>query len=611
MPIAFVPRALPTTSSLLVLLAVGCRDRDPAATGESTTAVETSAGTGETGEPTTVPQTPELSMPAMDAEDVSVDTELCWTAVDEPGNVRYRVYVDGIELTQGKIGEDGFGETCTGPLALEFDRGYTWSVLAFRPSNPDLASPMSALWGFHTKWDGDSKVLFEDDFATDKGWTMTGKAEGGTWERGNPVPTEYGGTAAQPGDCFGGNDCMFTAQNQDADPEAEDVDAGTVTITSPPFDPSGSKSVTVSFARWFYRSDYDQTGAEFVVELLVPDDTAEGGEVAHVLEKLDNDAASLSAAVWTPVAYSACDVPYVPGTRLRVSVTNPEGLPDEVVEVVEAALDNVVVTGHRVTDDCQTGVGALCNPASPICDEGLLCCAQGVLNEGIFRCAPPVPAIDPANPGEPGAPLTGPLGCDAPDLAIDTTKMQMYFDTVNVGDNECTLLEMCVGGTGIRQLLRFDMYTVNAGSKDLELGVPSNHLDLYHYSACHEHYHFDGYARYALVDDAGEVVSPGHKQAFCLWDGGSWAWPQLQGWDTGSGSDTVYSCFNQGVQVGWYDEYYAELDCQWIDVTDTPPGDYMLRVEVNLPRQDMAVPALVERNYDNNMVEIPVTIPPQ
>jgi hypothetical protein len=210
---------------------------------------------------------------------------------------------------------------------------------------------MSDLWGFHTQWDGDSKVLFEDDFSSDKGWTLTGKSDGGAWERGNPVPTEYGGAPAQPGDCFGGNDCMFTAQNQDADVEADDVDGGTVAITSPPFDPTGSKSVTVSFARWFYRSDYDQTGAEFKVELLVPDDTAEGGEVAHVLEKLDNDAAAQSAAVWTPVAYSACDVPYVPGTRLRVSATNPEGLPDEVVDVVEAALDNVVVSASRGLSD--------------------------------------------------------------------------------------------------------------------------------------------------------------------------------------------------------------------------------------------------------------------
>jgi Lysyl oxidase len=599
-------------SVLVLTLAAACHDdAGNASPGDTSTSggADSSSSSTTLVEPTTVPDTPTLMTPTMDSEDVDVETTLCWNEVDEPGLVRYRVFVDGIELTQGKIGINGFDGPCTTPLSLEFDRPYSWAVMAFRPSDETLASPMSDVWDFRTRWDGDAKVLFEDDFADDKGWTFSGKADDGDWERGNPVPTAFDGHMAQPGDCAGGNDCMFTGQNTDADAEVGDVDNGIVSMTSPAFDPSGSKSVTVSFARWFYRSDYDQTGASLRVELLVPDENAPDGLGVYVLEKLDNDATAQAAAVWTPVAYSACDVPYVPGTKLRVTAENPGGLPEEIVEVVEAALDNVVVTGHKVTDDCQTGVGALCNPSSPICDDGLLCCGQGVLNEGIYRCAEPVAAIDAANPSEYGAPYTGEMGCDAPDLAIDTTQMETVFDTVNVGANECTLLEMCVGGTGVRELLRFDMYTVNAGSKNLELGVPSNHLDLYHFSDCHEHYHFDGYARYALIDDAGEIVAPGHKQAFCLWDGGSWAWPELQGWDTGNGDDTMYSCYNQGVQVGWYDEYYKELDCQWIDVTDVPPGDYKIRIEVNLPRADMAVPALVERDYTNNMVEVPVSIP--
>jgi hypothetical protein len=599
--------------SMFVLGSVAACGGDGAsasADGSSTSAGEgSSSGSTTLVEPTTVPDTPTLMAPSMDSADVEVDTTLCWNEVDAPGTVRYRVFVDDIELSQGKIGVDGFEGPCTTPLALEFDRPYTWSVMAYRPSDETLASPMSETWGFRTRWDGDAKVLFEDDFAMDLGWTISGEAQDGAWERGNPVPTQWNDQAAQPGMCAGGNDCMFTGQNADADAELGDVDAGAVVMTSPEFDPTGSKSVTVSFARWFFRSDYAQTGASLRVELLVPDENAPDGVGVYVLEKLDNDSAAQAAAVWTPVAYSACDVPYVPGTRLRITAVNPDGLPEEIVEIVEAAIDNVTVTGHKVTDDCQTGVGALCNPSDPVCDDGLLCCGQGVLNEGIYRCAAPVPAIDPHNPSAPGEPLTGELGCDAPDLAIDTAQMETVFDEINVGENECTLLEMCVGGTGVRELLRFDMYTVNAGSKDLELGVPSNHLDLYHYSTCHEHYHFDGYARYALVDDDGEIVAPGHKQAFCLWDGGSWAWPELQGWDTGNGDDTIYSCYNQGVQLGWYDEYYKELDCQWIDITDVPAGDYNLRIEVNLPREDMAVPALVERDYDNNMVLVPVTIP--
>ncbi|MCA9697946.1 MAG: hypothetical protein KC431_10515, partial [Myxococcales bacterium] len=46
--------------------------------------------------------------------------------------------------------------------------------------------------------------------------------------------------------------------------------------------------------------------------------------------------------------------------------------------------------------------------------------------------------------------------------------------------------------------------------------------------------------------------------------------------------DGTYTCYNQGLSLGWSDTYGAALDCQWIDVTDVAPGDYTLRMEVNL-----------------------------
>ena len=57
------------------------------------------------------------------------------------------------------------------------------------------------------------------------------------------------------------------------------------------------------------------------------------------------------------------------------------------------------------------------------------------------------------------------------------------------------------------------------------------------------------------------------------------------------------------------DIYDADLPYQWIDVTDVPPGDYPLRVSINQPRPDSAMPLLNERDYINNVVEVPVTLP--
>ncbi|MCA9704807.1 MAG: hypothetical protein KDK70_03020 [Myxococcales bacterium] len=587
----------PSVPLLAALLLAGCPQGPAAGDTEGSTESSSAGSADETSGDDHPPPVPTLAMPANGALEVPIESELCWNPVVDPDGdpVRYRVFVDDNELTEGKLDEEGHAGPCIGPLHFNYDQLYLWQVQAFDPSDPTVESERSEPWSFRTATDGLTATVFEDPFDDDLGWEPGGDAVQGAWTRGNPVPAAWQGVVSQPGECAGGQSCVFTGQNPQGDPQDADVHGGTTTLTSPPFDLDAFAAATVTLSRFMYKSQVTETGTLFRVELLVPDDEATEGYQVFVLEQLEQPGDSTGPTnMWTPTEYAACNVPMAAGSRLRLVATD---LGDG---VLEAAVDSVVVTGHLQGSVCEGGLGAVCDPsASDSCPDDLLCCAQGVVNKGVYRCTEPVPSITYPDPGGPVGTMNGPLGCDAPDLFVEPEGMDPYEQDRFFSEGSCEIYEGCVPAPGFRRLLRFDTRTPNAGSADLVMGVASNHPDLFHYSECHQHYHFDGYAYYDLLDANGTVVATGHKQAFCLLDWSPWAWN-----DFGGG----YTCSDQGISVGWEDVYGSYLDCQYVDITDVPPGDYVLRVAVNLPLPDTAVAPLVERNYDNNVLEVPVTI---
>lgn len=188
-----------------------------------------------------------------------------------------------------------------------------------------------------------------------------------------------------------------------------------------------------------------------------------------------------------------------------------------------------------------------------------------------------------------------------PDLTLNEgrARIDLALRDAEFAENACELdpQEACVGAPGARRLLHFAVETPNVGDADMELGEPDPSNPNFSYSDCHGHYHFEGYAAYRLIDGEGDEIATGRKQAFCLLDVERYVTD-----DPDVARSPKYRCDFQGIQRGWADVYHTNLPCQFIDVTGVPDGAYTLEIELNADRN------LVEKDYDNNLVSIPLDL---
>lgn len=93
-----------------------------------------------------------------------------------------------------------------------------------------------------------------DDFAFANGWTVTGAASAGIWERAVPAGTDNQGAPSNPAndvsvDC---SNKAFVTGNNNANASVDDVDNGATILTSPVFDLTTYNSPSIRYARWFY-----------------------------------------------------------------------------------------------------------------------------------------------------------------------------------------------------------------------------------------------------------------------------------------------------------------------------------------------------------------------
>ena len=188
----------------------------------------------------------------------------------------------------------------------------------------------------------------------------------------------------------------------------------------------------------------------------------------------------------------------------------------------------------------------------------------------------------------------GSVDCpEGPDLVLDQGHLEtsVYLSSI-IADDACLIEEGCLTGYGTRDIVRFSTKIENNGELDYFIGEPVAGSDQFTYDNCHNHYHYDGYAEYLLFDEDGNELPIGFKNGFCVIDLGC-----------EHGGTSQYSCEYMGISAGCYDEYWAELECQWIDITDVADGTYTFVTRVNW---DNAPDALgrKEKNMMNNWAQV-------
>ncbi|EAW77939.1 hCG40821, partial [Homo sapiens] len=205
----------------------------------------------------------------------------------------------------------------------------------------------------------------------------------------------------------------------------------------------------------------------------------------------------------------------------------------------------------------------------------------------------------PTSPGRATRSTAAAKSCPSglPDLVPDPNYVQAstYVQRAHLYSLRCAAEEKCLASTAyapeatdydVRVLLRFPQRVKNQGTADF---LPNRPRHTWEWHSCHQHYHsMDEFSHYDLLDAAtGKKVAEGHKASFCLEDSTC---------DFGNLKRYACTSHTQGLSPGCYDTYNADIDCQWIDITDVQPGNYILKVHVN-PKY-----IVLESDFTNNVV---------
>ncbi|PKK82644.1 MAG: hypothetical protein CVT49_12590 [candidate division Zixibacteria bacterium HGW-Zixibacteria-1] len=197
------------------------------------------------------------------------------------------------------------------------------------PSRPNLAA-----------FAAEMTTVFEDNFETVKGWTVSGEATVGRWIRRQPYFTLEGGPSKdydQSGYCYVTDNPLYS-----------DVDNGTTILTSPTFDLSTGDAV-VEYARWYSNDEGGAPNADIFIVKISSDNGASWIDVEYVGPVVEASGGWFIHRFWVSDFIGPS-----PTVRLRFNASDLAAN-----SVIEAGLDAVRVFSYNCGLPLQIATGAI------------------------------------------------------------------------------------------------------------------------------------------------------------------------------------------------------------------------------------------------------------
>ncbi|MDB4710324.1 choice-of-anchor B family protein [Flavobacteriales bacterium] len=181
---------------------------------------------------------------------------------------------------------------------------------------------------------------YVDLFNLDLGWSVSGNAPDGVWERANPVGTNYQGDLCNPED--DSQDCgdkAYVTGNAGTNAGSDDVDQASTTITSPVISLNSGLNVNwfVQMELWWFNSGGNSAPNDSLRVQL-----SDGNNVSTILEYY-SDASGMQ---WVPVN-AQIDGSLFDISNLKVSVSTADWQSSG-GHLVEAGVDNFRITNNTI-----------------------------------------------------------------------------------------------------------------------------------------------------------------------------------------------------------------------------------------------------------------------